>query len=220
MNRWILVGSLGAVFLVTLGFSYGPVYGGRLSAFLGAKTSISPEVSPSNMVTPVVTQKQVVTLKNVTNVTFVSPLMSPTMSPLIYNNNQYVSMSPLVSPSPPTISSVSPSPTTTLQPVIQSSQPSISPSSTSTETPVPTLLPTPTPTPTPTFSPQSSKININTANKTDLMILKGIKDVKSDAVIQYRESHGPFDKIEDIMNVSGIGPATFDGIKDQITVGP
>ena len=31
------------------------------------------------------------------------------------------------------------------------------------------------------------------------MILKGIKDVKSDAVIQYRESHGPFDKIEDIM---------------------
>ena len=52
------------------------------------------------------------------------------------------------------------------------------------------------------------------------MTLKGIKDVKSDAVIQYRESHGPFEKIEDIMNVSGIGRVTFDGIKEQITIEP
>src|SRR3989344_6377602 len=170
MNRWILVGSLGAVFLFTLGFSYGPGYGGRLSAFLGAKTSISPEVSSSNMVTPVVTSKQVVTLKNVTNVT--------SMSPLIYNDSQYVSMSPLVSPvtsrtptmspSPSAIHSVSPSrtptPMATLQPASQSSQPLVSPSPA--ETPVSTLLPTSTP--TPTFSPQSSKININTAGLSAL----------------------------------------------------
>ena len=51
------------------------------------------------------------------------------------------------------------------------------------------------------------------------MTLKGIKDAKSDAIIQYRQINGLFQKIEDIMNVSGIGQSTFDDIKDQITVG-
>jgi len=39
-------------------------------------------------------------------------------------------------------------------------------------------------------------------------------------IVEYREVNGPFAAIEDIQNVPGIGPATFEGLKDLITVGP
>ncbi|KKW36355.1 MAG: uptake protein [Candidatus Adlerbacteria bacterium GW2011_GWA2_54_12] len=61
-------------------------------------------------------------------------------------------------------------------------------------------------------------VNINTADKAVLMTLTGIGEVKAQAIIDYRNANGPFSKIEDIMNVSGIGTATFNNIKDHITV--
>ena len=61
-------------------------------------------------------------------------------------------------------------------------------------------------------------ININTADKAALILLDGIGDVKAQAIIDYRGTNGPFGKIEDIMNVSGIGDATFNKIKDHIMV--
>jgi competence ComEA-like helix-hairpin-helix protein len=61
-------------------------------------------------------------------------------------------------------------------------------------------------------------ININTADKAALATLNGIADVKAQAVIDYRAANGPFVKIEDIVNVKGIGPVTFSKIKDFITV--
>ncbi len=61
-------------------------------------------------------------------------------------------------------------------------------------------------------------ININTADKVALTTLNGIGDVKAQAIIDYRETNGPFGTIEDITHVSGIGTATFDKIKDHITV--
>ena len=64
----------------------------------------------------------------------------------------------------------------------------------------------------------SALININTANVTALQSLSGIGPVKAQAIIDYREQHGPFTKIDDIKKVSGIGPATYDNIKDRITV--
>ncbi len=91
-----------------------------------------------------------------------------------------------------------------------------------TPSPSKTPAPTPKPSPLPISSPlpeKTEKVNINTANKELLMTLKGIKDAKSDAIIQYRVTQGPFRKIEDILNVSGIGQATFAEIKDLITVG-
>ncbi|KKU54933.1 MAG: hypothetical protein UX77_C0021G0012 [Parcubacteria group bacterium GW2011_GWA1_47_11] len=62
-------------------------------------------------------------------------------------------------------------------------------------------------------------VNINTADLATLETLNGIGPSKAQAIIDYRTQNGPFAKIEDIMNVSGIGTATFNNIKDFITVG-
>jgi competence protein ComEA len=68
----------------------------------------------------------------------------------------------------------------------------------------------------PVFADHS--ININTADQATLTTLTGIGDVKAQAIVDYRTEHGPFSSVEDIQNVSGIGPATFNNIKDHITV--
>lgn len=62
-------------------------------------------------------------------------------------------------------------------------------------------------------------ININSASKEELLLLKGIGEVKAKAIIDYRKSQ-PFKTIEEITNVKGIGPATFEAIKDSITLNP
>ena len=61
-------------------------------------------------------------------------------------------------------------------------------------------------------------ININTASRAELTDLHGIGDVLAGRIIEYRNRSGGFTRIEDIMNVSGIGPARFDAIRDRITV--
>jgi competence protein ComEA len=61
-------------------------------------------------------------------------------------------------------------------------------------------------------------VNINTADSALLDTLYGIGPSKAAAIIEYRALNGPFAVIEDIQNVSGIGPVTFEGIKDSITV--
>lgn len=65
---------------------------------------------------------------------------------------------------------------------------------------------------------QAHKININTADKEELMTLSGIGEAKADAVIAYREEHGAFQNIDEIMNVSGIGENLFEKIKEKICV--
>ena len=64
----------------------------------------------------------------------------------------------------------------------------------------------------------SEKVNINTATKDQLMTLTGIGEVRAEDIIAYRQEHGPFRQIEDIMQVSGIKEAAFAKIKDDITV--
>lgn len=61
-------------------------------------------------------------------------------------------------------------------------------------------------------------VNLNTADKTQLMTLPGIGESRADAVIQYREEHGGFQRIEDIMNISGIKEAVFTKMKDKIAI--
>ena len=63
----------------------------------------------------------------------------------------------------------------------------------------------------------SGKISLNTATKEELMMLPGIGDAKADSIIKYREEVGAFQSIEELKEVSGIGDAIFDQIKENIT---
>ena len=63
-----------------------------------------------------------------------------------------------------------------------------------------------------------NRININTANQIELESLSGIGPSRAQAIIQYRLEKGPFKEIEEIQEVSGIGPVTFEKIEPFITV--
>lgn len=60
-------------------------------------------------------------------------------------------------------------------------------------------------------------IDINSADAETLLLLPGIGEVLAKRITAYREENGPFGEISEIMEVEGIGPATFDKIKDYIT---
>lgn len=66
---------------------------------------------------------------------------------------------------------------------------------------------------------QSVKININRATQAELESISGIGPKRAQAIIEYRRQNGNFSRVEDIMNVRGIGPKNFESIKDRITVG-
>ncbi len=63
-----------------------------------------------------------------------------------------------------------------------------------------------------------SKLNINTATAAELEQLPGIGPVLAQRIVEYRTANGPFESIEDVKKVSGIGEAKFEQIKDLITV--
>lgn len=65
---------------------------------------------------------------------------------------------------------------------------------------------------------ENGLVNLNTADITALMTLPGIGESRAKAIISYREQHGAFAQIEDIMKISGIKQAAFSKIKDKITV--
>lgn len=62
------------------------------------------------------------------------------------------------------------------------------------------------------------RVNINTADKEELMTLTGIGEQKAQAIITYRESSGGFKTIEELMQVEGIKEGTFEKIKEDITI--
>jgi len=62
------------------------------------------------------------------------------------------------------------------------------------------------------------KIDINRAGSWLLDALPGIGEVLAQRIVDYRSQNGPFRTIEDLLKVSGIGSATFENIKDYITV--
>lgn len=64
----------------------------------------------------------------------------------------------------------------------------------------------------------NGRVNINTADSVTLQTIPGIGPSKAARIIEYRNSTGHFNKIDDIKNVTGIGDATFENIKDYITV--
>lgn len=62
------------------------------------------------------------------------------------------------------------------------------------------------------------KISLNKASKEELMTLSGVGESKALAIIDYRTKNNGFKTLEDIMNVSGIGEALYNKIKDNITL--
>ena len=65
---------------------------------------------------------------------------------------------------------------------------------------------------------ENGLIDINTADKLELMRIPGIGENKADRIIEYRQIHGRFGSVEELMNVSGIGSGMFEKMKDCITV--
>ncbi|MEA3487476.1 MAG: ComEA family DNA-binding protein [Thermodesulfobacteriota bacterium] len=65
---------------------------------------------------------------------------------------------------------------------------------------------------------EGGKININTAPVEELVKLNRIGPKYAERIVQYRETNGPFVKVEDIVMVKGIGPKTLDINKDVMTV--
>jgi competence protein ComEA len=61
-------------------------------------------------------------------------------------------------------------------------------------------------------------VNINTASEPELETLTGVGPVLANAIIQYRTEHGPFHSIDDLIDVSGIGPSTLEELRPQVTV--
>ena len=65
---------------------------------------------------------------------------------------------------------------------------------------------------------QDGRVDLNTASVQQLMTLPGIGQAKAEGIVSYREAHGSFEKIEDIMEIEGIKEGVFSKIKDQIKV--
>ena len=62
-------------------------------------------------------------------------------------------------------------------------------------------------------------VNLNTATATQIATLPGIGEKAAERIIEYREKNGGFKKIEELMNVKGIGEKSFLKLKPLITVG-
>ncbi|EEM94282.1 helix-hairpin-helix domain-containing protein [Bacillus thuringiensis] len=69
-----------------------------------------------------------------------------------------------------------------------------------------------------TSSKEDGKIRINTAAKEQLEKITGIGSRKAESILKYREEHGPFQKIEDLLEIDGIGTKSLEKIKDQIII--
>lgn len=68
------------------------------------------------------------------------------------------------------------------------------------------------------ISAEPGKVNINTADSTELQKLSGVGPATAEKILAYRRDYGRFNKIEDLMNVSGIGEKTFAKLKSQISI--
>ena len=62
------------------------------------------------------------------------------------------------------------------------------------------------------------RINLNTATQEELMTLPGIGEAKAKSILAWREDHGSFEQIEDIMKIEGIKEGVFSKIKDYVKV--
>ena len=83
------------------------------------------------------------------------------------------------------------------------------------------MPPKPKPTPqAPATPPASTLLNLNTATKADLEKLPGIGPSMAQRILDYREKNGSFKKVEELMNVQGIGEKAFLKLRTLVVVTP
>jgi competence protein ComEA len=63
-----------------------------------------------------------------------------------------------------------------------------------------------------------TRVNLNTATVDDLTTLPGIGPSYAKRIVDFREKNGPFKRVEDLLNVQGIGEKTLEKIRDRITL--
>jgi len=69
-----------------------------------------------------------------------------------------------------------------------------------------------------TGSTSSSRVNINTASEAQLDVLPGVGPALAARIVQYRDKNGPFSSVDELDNVSGIGPSKLDSLKDLVAI--
>ena len=68
----------------------------------------------------------------------------------------------------------------------------------------------------PVWGQEAERVNINKASAQELAKLKKVGPKYAVRIVEHRQKYGPFKLTEDLMEVPGIGPGTYDRIKDQI----
>jgi competence protein ComEA len=70
----------------------------------------------------------------------------------------------------------------------------------------------------PQATPGSGRLDLNSADAAALEALDGVGPVLAGRIIEWRETHGRFTRVEDLQRINGIGPRTFAALADQVTV--
>lgn len=65
---------------------------------------------------------------------------------------------------------------------------------------------------------EASVVNINSASADEMASVPGLGEKKSQAIVKFREKHGPFARVEDLKKVDGIGDKLFEKIRQYVTV--
>ena len=62
------------------------------------------------------------------------------------------------------------------------------------------------------------KVNVNQATKEEIETLPGIGPAKAQAIIEYRDENGPFQQVEDLLQVNGIGEKTLENLREYVAI--
>lgn len=68
-------------------------------------------------------------------------------------------------------------------------------------------------------APVYRRLDINSADEEQLVVLPGIGPSKASAIVQWRESNGPFESVDQLTCVRGIGPKTLEGLRPYVCAG-